>query len=241
MEKEIGGEFRAYGLIEREMLIHYGLRKSDRVVDVGCGAGRLAIPLAQWLEGGYLGTDVVPERVTYARKRAGRPEWRFEVTSGCSIPAESASADFVCFFSVLTHLSHEQGFLYLEEAKRVLRPGGRILFSFLEFKVGSHWNIFAAALPDARSGREHPLNVFLSRDAIACWAARLGLLVEDIRDGDEPFVPLPHPITLECGVAMEKLGNLGQSICVLQKPRTETAAVAPRAEGGPSGRTLGKF
>jgi ubiquinone/menaquinone biosynthesis C-methylase UbiE len=174
MEKAIGGEFAAFGLIEREMLVHYGLQKGHRVVDVGCGAGRLAIPLSQWLEGQYLGTDIVARRVDYARKRTARPDWRFEVTNGSRIPEESETTDFVCFFSVLTHLLHEHSFIYLEEAKRVLKRGGKIVFSFLEFKIPSQWSIFSAMLSRAHGRNEHPLNVFLSRDAIAAWAGHLG-------------------------------------------------------------------
>lgn len=38
-----------------------GLKPSDRVLDVGCGIGRLAIPLTQYLDarGGYAGLDIV--------------------------------------------------------------------------------------------------------------------------------------------------------------------------------------
>jgi SAM-dependent methyltransferase len=221
MEREIGGDFVALGIVEREMLIHYGLEKRHSVVDVGCGAGRLAIPLAEWLEGPYLGTDIVAERVRYARKRVARPDWRFEVIDGCRIPAKSGSTDFVCFFSVFTHLLHECSYLYLEEAKRVLRPGGKIVFSFLEFKIPAHWKVFAATAARVGKKSRDPLNVFLSRDAIAAWAAHLGLAIEDLRDGDEAFVPLPHPVTTDSGKVMEKLGYLGQSVCVLVKPTAD--------------------
>jgi hypothetical protein len=44
------------------------------------------------------------------------------------------------------------------------------------------------------------------------------MVVEDIRSGDEVFVPLPAPLTLEDGRVMEGHGNLGQSICVLVRP-----------------------
>jgi hypothetical protein len=39
-----------------------------------------------------------------------------------------------------------------------------------------------------------------------------------VHDGDKPHTPLPEPITLDDGTVMTELGNLGQSICVLEKP-----------------------
>jgi SAM-dependent methyltransferase len=123
----------------------------------------------------------------------------------------------VCFFSVLTHLLHEQSYLYLEEAKRVLKPDGRIVFSFLEFRMAFHWSVFASTVDDARR-QEHPLNVFVEREAIQAWAAHLGLAVLDVRDGDEAFVPLSRPVTLDSGQVLSERGNLGQSICVLGRP-----------------------
>ena len=218
MQAAIGGEFEAFGLVEREMLIFFGLKPHHSVVDVGCGSGRLAVPLSRWLKGPYLGIDLVPDLVDYARASCARADWRFEVASGLTIPARDESADCVCFFSVLTHLLHEQSYIYLEEARRVLRPGGVIVFSFLEFEMPFHWSVFAGTVADARGAGEHPLNVFQSRGAIKVWAEHLGLDIRDVRNGDDAFVPLPHPITTEGGVVMEKFGNLGQSIAALVKP-----------------------
>src|SRR5947209_10750087 len=117
MQFAIGGEFEAFGFIETELLRHAGLRKSDYVIDVGCGSGRLAKPLAGFLEGAYLGTDIVPELVSYAKKLVNRPDWRFQVVKRLEIPEKDGQADFVCFFSVLTHLSHEDSYRYLREAR----------------------------------------------------------------------------------------------------------------------------
>lgn len=218
MERAIGGEFEAFGVIEREMLKNYGLAGDAYLIDVGCGSGRLAKPLAEWPHLRYLGTDIVPELVEYAQRTANRPDWRFRVVDDLAIPERDASADMVCFFSVLTHLLHEQSYIYLEEAKRVLKPGGTIVLSFLEFKMGFQWNVFESTVKDARGANRHPLNVFIERNALMVWAEHLGLEILEIRDGDEPFVPLATPVRLEDGRIMENFGNLGQSICALRKP-----------------------
>ncbi len=215
MELAIGGQFTAFGIIEREILVQYGLQPDDFVIDVGCGSGRLAKALAEYLRGPYLGTDIVPDLLDYAREIVGRPDWRFDVASGLQIPERAGSADIVCFYSVFTHLLHEQSFVYLQDACRVLKPGGRVVFSFLEFAIPSHWMVFAGTVADI--GGEHPLNVFIGRDAIRAWAEHLPVEIVAIHDGDKPHVPLREPVTLDDGTVVSGLGNLGQSVCVLRK------------------------
>src|SRR5215203_1079648 len=211
----VGGEFDATGRLMREILIHHGLRTHDYVIDVGCGSGRLAKPLAEYLTGNYLGIDVVPELVNYARELVARPEWRFESASGLTIPEQDEKADMVCFFSVLTHLLHEESFIYLREAKRVLKPGGKIVLSFLDFRIGAHWDIFQNSnLQDVGIGSQ-PMNVFISTDMLREWAKHLELEVEVIKDGDEPYVPLSQPLEFEDGRIVKELAPFGQSLCVL--------------------------
>jgi len=216
MKIAIGSQFEAFGVVEREILIQYGLQPDDYVVDVGCGSGRLAKPLAQYLFGRYLGIDVVPELVEYARTLVGRRDWRFEVATGLEIPERDGVVDIVCFYSVLTHLLHEQSYAYLTDARRVLKPGGRIVFSFLEFAIPSHWAVFKDSV--AAIGGSQPLNMFIGRDAIAAWASSLDLAIVAIHDGDKPHTPLQEAVTLDDGTVMSGLGNLGQSVCVLEKP-----------------------
>ena len=218
MRQAIGGEFDAIGAMQCDLLVAHGLQPDGTVVDVGCGSGRLALPLSRYLDerGSYLGTDVVPALLDYARTLVGRDDWRFEQAAGLSIPADDASADVVCFFSVFTHLRHEHSYLYLQEAKRVLKPTGRIIVSFLEFAIYSHWAVFQHNVenPDA----EKPLDQFLSRDALASFAHHLELETVAVLDGDKPTIPLRQPITMENGTAYTDLGALGQSIAVFGLP-----------------------
>lgn len=202
MELAIGGGFELIGPIEVGLLRHYGLPRDGYLIDVGCGSGRLAKPLAAWLDGRYLGIDLVPALVAHARKVAARPDWRFQVIDHIGIPERDGQAEMVCFFSVLTHLTHEQSYWYLEEARRVLRPGGRIVFSFLEFREPTHMKVFLDTVDATRRKVEMPMNTFIDREAIGCWAQALDLQVVEIRDGADAVVAE---------------GNLGQSVCVLQK------------------------
>jgi ubiquinone/menaquinone biosynthesis C-methylase UbiE len=216
MRLAVGGEFEQVGRIEVELLRSCGLKSDDYLIDVGCGSGRLAKPLSADHTGKYLGTDISPELLDYARELVGRRDWRFEVATGLTIPEQDGQADMVCFFSVLTHLLHEESYSYLMEAKRVLKPGKKIVLSFLDFTVDMMWEVFEGNIRNLQSP-QHPLNQFISQDAIHVWARRLGLTVEAMWRGDESFVPLSSPIDFPDGRRLEGSTTFGQSVCVLVK------------------------
>ena len=206
MSDAIGGDFDYIGRAEVAAVKRYGLEPDHRLIDVGCGSGRLAIPLSAYLKGPYSGFDIVDDLIVHARKVAQRPDWRFDTVDHIEIPEPDGCADMVCFFSVLTHLLHEQSYWYLEEAKRVTKPGGIILVSFLEFAAAGHWHIFERLVAHAKKP-DHldPLSVFIERGALLTWAEHLGLEFVAMHDGDVP---------------MEEDLYLGQSLCVLRVPGT---------------------
>jgi ubiquinone/menaquinone biosynthesis C-methylase UbiE len=84
-------------------MVELGLSAGHSIVDIGCGSGRLSTQLSRRYGAGidYLGIDVVPELLAYARSKA-TPGYRFELTTGLSIPAPDASVDFVAAFSIFT-------------------------------------------------------------------------------------------------------------------------------------------
>ncbi len=215
MRAAVGTDFDAVGTIERELLRLHGLEQDHFLIDVGCGSGRLAVKLRDWLRGRYLGIDINPDLLTFAAGAAGRGDWRFERGPGLAIPEADGSADMVCFFSVFTHLLHEQSYVYLQEARRVLRSGGRIVFSFIEFASAHQWRIFEENVDNL--GKPVPLNMFVGRDAIGAWASHLSLRIVELRSSTTPHIPLPRPIRYDDGTVIEGFGWLGQSICVLEK------------------------
>jgi len=150
MSLAVGGQFHSFGVLMRQVLVDAGLRNSDYLIDVGCGSGRLSHTLTMER---YLGTDVVPDLLAYARSLCPNPSWRFALVNDISIPEADGAADMVCFFSVFTHLLHEDSYRYLLEAHRVLKPGG--LFS-------RRWSThapMAPASPIINSSAGTPLSV----------------------------------------------------------------------------------
>jgi ubiquinone/menaquinone biosynthesis C-methylase UbiE len=217
----VGGDFDTVGLLEFNLLKQAGLQPDHRVVDVGCGSGRLASKLANYLtpQGGYVGTDILPNLLDHARSLCRRPEWEFIQTNGQEIPVGDNWADVICYFSVMTHITHEETWQYILESKRALKPGGVLVCSFLEFRIRSHWWIFKNTFAD--KSPEKILNQFLSRDAFEAFAFNASLDVVGFQDGDKPSIPIEREIVWENGVRMSEFANLGQSICILRKPIEE--------------------
>jgi ubiquinone/menaquinone biosynthesis C-methylase UbiE len=177
MGMAVGGEYDKIGDAEAELLVRRGLRGGHYVIDLGCGSGRLSSSLTRRFgsEIEYLGTDVVPELLAYAKPRAAST-YRFAQTDGLSIPAPDGSADFVAAFSLFTHLRYAESSIYLNEAYRVLRPCGVLVFSFLELwrhrqvLIDTFWNAWSGCLPHR--------NTFFLPSLIPLWARRHGFLVE---------------------------------------------------------------
>lgn len=92
-----------------------------RVVDVGCGEGRLARDLRRV---GYdvVGVDSSPTLIAAARE--ADPEGRYEVADAAALPLPDASADIVTAFMLLQDVDDIDS--AVREIARVLVPGGRL-------------------------------------------------------------------------------------------------------------------
>ena len=96
---------------------------SERAIDVGCGAGALALALAP-LVGEVVGVDRVPELLELARQRApGNAQ--FVEGDATALPFDSASFDLAGTLRTLHHVRRPE--LVIAELARVARPGGRVL------------------------------------------------------------------------------------------------------------------
>ena len=112
-----------------------GLEEGTRVLDIGCGTGRLARWIAERLgpKGSVAGIDPLAERIDIARSRGGAV--RFEVGQAEDLGAfEDASCDAVCMSSVFHWVSDKAK--ALAEVRRVLRPGGRLGVTTFPHELG---------------------------------------------------------------------------------------------------------
>lgn len=112
-------------------------------------------------------------------------------------------------------LLDEDIYRYIEEAKRLLKPGGKLVFSYLDFTVATHGTMFELTL----TGRSPApvLNKFISKDAIHAWAHRFGLRVEQLHDGPTKWSDLIEPITTIDGRQVSGRSYFGPSVEVVSK------------------------
>ncbi len=142
--------FRSSGDVLVERLVQVaGLTPTSRVLDVGCGIGRLAVALADFLgeDGAYDGLDIVPSGIEWCNGHiaARRANFRFTLAdvfnkeynpkgrvppSAFAFPYADASFDVVVLASVFTHMLPEDMEHYVAEFARVLKPGGRCFATF---------------------------------------------------------------------------------------------------------------
>jgi SAM-dependent methyltransferase len=96
---------------------------TERALDVGCGAGALALALAPHVAE-VVGVDRVPELLALARERA--PEnATFVEGDAVALGFDDASFDLAGTLRTLHHVPRPE--LVLAEMTRVTRPGGRVL------------------------------------------------------------------------------------------------------------------
>lgn len=214
MAQSVGGNFQHFGVFQRDLLLQHGLAENAVLLDIGCGSGRLANALRHFQALRYIGLDVVPELLAYAQEICGRNDWQFMKQEGFKLPFADNSIDMVTAFSVFTHLLHEESFAYLAEVSRVLKPGGKMIFSFLDFAIPEHWAVFVANVLQIH---DH-LNQFIDPGAIVVWCQRLNLQIEGVFAGNQPHIALREPAADENGIVYQGLVALGQSVCVIQKP-----------------------
>jgi SAM-dependent methyltransferase len=125
------------------------IRRDSAVLEIGCGLGRIAFPLRYVLgpDGSYDGFEIVRQKVDFLQRvfTPAHPNFRFAWAdvhnthynssgrvraSDFRFPYDDGRFDLVFAASVFTHMLPEAAARYFSETARVLRAGGRAVFSF---------------------------------------------------------------------------------------------------------------
>jgi trans-aconitate 2-methyltransferase len=136
----------------RELIAQLNLRGNERILDVGCGDGKVTAEIACAVpRGSATGTDASPQMIAFAKKTfppRAVPNLRFRVMDARKI---KFTQRFDCVFSnaALHWLDDHQAFL--RGAAAVLKTGGRLVVSC--GGRGNAQDVFIALRPEMRLKR----------------------------------------------------------------------------------------
>jgi SAM-dependent methyltransferase len=112
---------------EMKFLFENYLKEKDRILDLGCGNGRW-YQLIQKYEVDYIGVDSSEELIEIARENY--PQAKFEIEEALYSPFSENFFDKIYSIAVLHNVPSEELRLdFLEEAKRILKPGGFLILT----------------------------------------------------------------------------------------------------------------
>ncbi|RBI59166.1 ubiquinone biosynthesis methyltransferase UbiE [halophilic archaeon] len=108
-----------------------GAERTDTVLDVGTGRGGLPIWIAEHVGADVHGIDIdrrhVDEAEANARRRGVASNTDFEVANFLDVPYPDSTFDALSGIETVCHTKRKKDFL--REARRVLKPGGKLLLS----------------------------------------------------------------------------------------------------------------
>lgn len=132
------------------------IQRDDNVLDIGCGIGRMALPLTTYLspKGKYTGFDIVKKGIEWCQKHItpDYPNFTFLhadikntfynkkgkiLSEQFHFPAENGQYDFCFATSVFTHMLPAEIINYIKESSRVIKKNGKIFFTFFLIPPGS--------------------------------------------------------------------------------------------------------
>ncbi len=139
----------------RELIAKLNLRGDERILDVGCGDGKVTAEIARAVRrGSVVGTDASAEMITFAKKAfpaAKNSNLKFEISDAREIGGSRATNNFDLIFSnAALHWvdDHEK---ILRGAAVALKPGGRLVVS-CGGKGNAH-DVFLVFRPEMRLKR----------------------------------------------------------------------------------------
>ena len=144
------GDFIKQGEHLSELVIQYAqLKPNGKILDVGCGIGRLAVPLTKYLnkDGIYVGFDIVEFGINWCKKNitSKYPNFHFlfvdlkndlynlstnKEAKDFEFPYPKDYFDTVVLTSVFTHMMPLDVKQYLKQIFLVLKSGGKCLATF---------------------------------------------------------------------------------------------------------------
>jgi len=115
--------------VHRRLVDQARIQPDQRVLEIGCGTGNLTILIKRLHpDAEVVGIDPDPKALARAWRKAGREALSVQLDRGFAeqLPYPNASFDRVLSALMFHHLGPEEKEKSLDEARRVLRPGGSL-------------------------------------------------------------------------------------------------------------------
>lgn len=128
----LGFDYTFHGKVHVDRMLEivqtsdFAFRPGDRILDFGCGAGRMIRhlqPLAATCE--VWGTDISAEHILWCKRHLSPPFHFATTTKVPHLPFEDRSFRFIYCGSVFTHID-DLADAWLLELRRILEPDGRL-------------------------------------------------------------------------------------------------------------------
>jgi ubiquinone/menaquinone biosynthesis C-methylase UbiE len=219
------------GRLAEELIAFAGIEAGDRVLDVGCGTGSMALALAGRLEpGAIVGIDIAAPYIAYAAARSDDP--RLSFLAGDAVTLDLPTGSFDRCFSLLALNFMSNPIQAVGAMARVTRPGGVIAAAVWDFAGGLvyqriFWDTAAALDPEAELARgRHFSSPLTGPGELAATFDQVGLRRVQpasltIRMEYADFSDYWHPIA-------NAQGPVGDYVKRLSPDRLDTLATAVR-------------
>jgi ubiquinone/menaquinone biosynthesis C-methylase UbiE len=155
-----------------------------RVMEIGCGVARVGRELAPRV-GQWHGIDISSSIIKIARRRTAHlSNAHFHELDRAVLPVRDNSMDRAYSHLVLFHMDKEDMFLYLQEIRRALVPGGLVYFDTWNLLHPQGWERFIWELEHHREKRVKPAhrNQFCTAEEIRLYVEKAGLVPLHIID-----------------------------------------------------------
>lgn len=172
------------GKVQLELLLLEGLQEKDSVLEIGCGALMTAIPFMSFLETGhYVGIEpnkwLIEASLQIPANQAVVSEKRPVFLHNYEFDARALGKtfDYVYAHSIMSHAAHWQLPLFLENCAKVLKDGGKVVFSIRLTEPNAYGGEGADRETHAEEW-QYPGCSFFNKETVVQEASRWFSLVE---------------------------------------------------------------
>ena len=138
------------------------VKEGNKILDLGCGSGRLVELFSDYHVIDYIGIDNCQGLLDYARSKY--PKENFINADVLNLPFPAKTFDAIFGIAVLNHFPKSLQMLALNNLRRALKPGGYLLMT--------NWNLWGLSIKKKSVWRYNIKRFFTSRKA---WWQKYGV------------------------------------------------------------------